>query len=204
MLEDILERIAVSLERLAFGAHPEGLPIAEMESKSPIVEGGSVFAGAPCAGPASGGAPPAEMSREEIKEALRAKGVLFKEAARTETLQKQLEDTTKGNHVAEREILRSIGMTPPSAGGSTPTTGTATASMDTSASTEGGTPVVTIDQVREAVIALSAAKGRDVALAIMTREGKAAKISEIDPSLYTKVLEACKKGAESEDDDLFK
>lgn len=105
------------------------------------------------------------MDREAIKAELRKRGVKFKEAARTETLEKLLKD------------------------GGNPPEDTGTVS-----GTDAAPPLeATKDMIKDALIKLSGMGQRDTALKIINEIGKAENISKIDPSLYGAVLKACQE-----------
>lgn len=103
------------------------------------------------------------LKREKLKRDLRALGVPFKDSARTGTLQKLLDD-------------KLASMPRPEAMGSA----------------EGETPV-TRDDVRMALIGLSAAKGKDAALATLREVGGAEKLSDVAEDRYAAIVKACKE-----------
>ena len=176
MIEQDLARIASALEQIAqimAGApHPGGtdsrpLP-TDIDSQA-----------AP-----TGNADDADhLKRENLKHDLRALGVPFKDSARTGTLQKLLDDrlasmphpeamdATEGETPAETEEPR--------------------------APQEGSDPKneapVTRDDVRLALIELSAAKGKDAALAMLRKVGGAEKLSDVAEDRYAELTKACKE-----------
>ena len=114
------------------------------------------------------------LRREDLKKSLRVLGVAFKDSARTGTLQKLLDD-------------KLASMPHPEA-------------MD---ATEGETPketeepvgaeTATRDDVRMALIELSAAKGKDAALAMLRKVGGAEKLSDVAEDRYAAIVKACKE-----------
>jgi hypothetical protein len=57
---------------------------------------------------------------------------------------------------------------------------------------------VTVEEIRDALVNLSIAKGKDMALSVLKEVGQADKLSSVDARLYPDLLAACqKKGAEN-------
>ena len=113
------------------------------------------------------------LKREQIKADLRLLGVAFKDSARTSTLMKLLDDKLAS-------MPRPEAMGP--AEGETPT--------ETEEPEE--TPA-TRDDVRMALIELSAAKGKDAALATLREVGGAEKLSDVAEDRYAAIVKACKE-----------
>ena len=174
MIEQDLARIASALEQIAqVMAHPSqitaGAPHPEGTESRPLPT--DIDSQATQAGNADDAD---HLKRENLKRDLRALGVPFKDSARTGTLQKLLDD-------------KLASMPHPEA-------------MD---ATEGETPKeteepeneapVTRDDVRMALIELSAAKGKDAALAMLRKVGGAEKLSDVAEDRYAELTKACKE-----------
>lgn len=149
-LMELLERIAVSLEKIAEGKD-SGCKCGPVE-----MDGGTtVYATAPVEPEVHPSeveiaeADAAYNEREAVKAELREKGIKFKETAKTETLKKLLETPAQ-----------------------------------TSAS-------YTKDDVRDALVNLSASKGKDAALDILRKLGGADKLSDVKESTFKAIVEAC-------------
>ena len=110
------------------------------------------------------------LKRENLKRDLRALGVPFKDSARTGTLQKLLDDK-----LAALPSMGSDAAEPP---------------QETEDLEE--TPA-TRDDVRMALIELSAAKGKDAALAMLRKVGGAEKLSDVAEDRYAELTKACKE-----------
>lgn len=167
MNEGVLERIASALERIE-ARYAGGM--------NALIDNASLAPGAPGAGPSpevttgQGLSEPAtalvgEALRESLKTQLRAKGIKFKDAARTETLQKLLVDSEKPS--AEDAFAKKP--------------------------KEEEVKEVTLEMVRNALISLSAAKGKDAALSLLKDKGKTEKLSQVDPTLYAAVYKSCQE-----------
>lgn len=171
-LECTLERIAGSLEVIAkvfSGATlAVGGPVpAEKITTAPTLE--QLNAGEVVGDKGKVIDATAEMAkREEIKKELRALGIKFKEAARTETLEKQLV-------AAKADPALSAVKTEP-------------APQPETAQTE-----ISKEQLRDALVELSTTKGKDAALKILREAGKAEKLSEVKPENFSALLKACKE-----------
>ena len=174
MIEQDLARIASALEQIAQvmaspsqitagEPHPEGT-----ESRPLPTDIDSQAAQAGNADDAD------HLKRENLKRDLRALGVPFKDSARTGTLQKMLDDK-----LAELPHPETEG----DAEGETPT------------ETEEpvGAETATRDDVRMALIELSAAKGKDAALAMLRKAGGAEKLSDVAEDRYAELTKACKE-----------
>ena len=103
-----------------------------------------------------------ENDREALKTKLRSLGVVFKDGARTETLKQLIVDAEKAG-IAGNE--------PPPM----PET----------------TGEVTKEQIVQALTKVINDHGKEDAFTIIKTIGKAEKLSEVDPSLYGALLEAC-------------
>ena len=174
MIEHDLARIANALEQIAQimagTPHPGGT-----ESRPLPTDIDSQAAQA-------GNAEDAEhLKREQLKADLRLLGVAFKDSVRTSTLQKLLDD--KLASMPHPESMDS-------AEGETPKeTEEPEASQECS---ENETPA-TRDDVRMALIELSAAKGKDAALAMLRKVGGAEKLSDVAEDRYAAIVKACKE-----------
>lgn len=100
----------------------------------------------------------AHLEREALKAELKAKGIAFKPAARTETLRKLLEESQ------------------PLAEEAAPVA-----------------PAATIEQAREALVNLSAARGKDVALKVLRSAGGADKLGEVAAGKLAAIVEMAAK-----------
>ena len=172
MIEQDLARIASALEQIAYVmANP--LQIANGNPQQ--VEIRPLPTDIDSQAAQAGNADDADhLKRENLKRDLRALGVPFKDSARTGTLQKLLDD-------------KLASMPHPEA-------------MD---ATEGETPAetkepvgaetATRDDVRMALIELSAAKGKDAALAMLRKVGGAEKLSDVAEDRYAAIVKACKE-----------
>lgn len=127
------------------------------------------------------------LDREAIKKELTARGITFKTGAKTETLQKLLEGANKvdepGNPFAE---------TAAPAAEASPFDEKPAEGSGSSSAPIGGTPTATKEQARDHLVALSGLKGKDEALSVLKTLGKADKMSDVDPSRYGLIVDACK------------
>ena len=195
MIEQDLARIADALEQVAFMAeqiayvmanplqitagepHPEGtesrpLP-TDIDTKA-----------AP-----TGNADDADhLKRENLKCDLRALGVPFKDSARTGTLQKLLDD--KLAELPHPETEGDAEIEPPQEIGDP-----VGAEIEPPQEIEEpvGAETATRDDVRMALIELSAAKGKDAALAMLRKVGGAEKLSDVAEDRYAELTKACKE-----------
>lgn len=118
----------------------------------------------------------AKLKREMIKKELREKGIAFNASAKTETLEKllasvpagQKPEAPKRGEQKEQEVSTNAQQPP------TPPTS------------------YTREQIRDALVKVSAAKGKDEALGIMKTLGKAEKLSDVDPSKFMLIMDACR------------
>ena len=174
MIEQDLARIASALEQIAqVMAHPSQIAVGNLQQG--VTEIKPLPTDIDTEAAPTGNADDADhLKRENLKCDLRALGVPFKDSARTGTLQKLLDD-------------KLASMPHPEA-------------MD---ATEGETPKeteepgseapVTRDDVRMALIELSAAKGKDAALAMLRKVGGAEKLSDVAEDRYAAIVKACKE-----------
>ena len=170
MIEQDLARIASALEQIAqVMAHPSqitaGAPHPEGTESRPLPT--DIDSQAAQAGNADDAD---HLKRENLKHDLRALGVPFKDSARTGTLQKLLDDK-----LAALPSMGSDAAEPP---------------QETEDLEE--TPA-TRDDVRMALIELSAAKGKDAALAMLRKVGGAEKLSDVAEDRYAGLTKACKE-----------
>lgn len=176
---ELAERFVVAVEKIA------GAVI--------VIESGKTSDETPVSGP--GYAPPetvehpgildtgAVVDREAIKRQLRERGIKFKDAARTESLQKLLENA-RGEAIEklrEEDRAERLKMTEQEIAASLP--GESLLPVGMAAPSK--------DQVRDALVGLSAAKGKDKALNVLKTVGKAEKLSDVAENLYAAVIMAC-------------
>ena len=173
MIEQDLARIAGALEQIAqVMASPSqitaGEPHPEGTESRPLPTDIDTKA-AP-----TGNADDADhLKRENLKCDLRALGVPFKDSARTGTLQKLLDDKLASMpHPGEMDATEGE------------------ASKETEEPKEAP---ATRDDVRMALIELSAAKGKDSALAMLRKVGGAEKLSDVAEDRYAAIVKACKE-----------
>ena len=183
MIEQDLARIASALEQIAqVMAHPSqitaGAPHPEGTESRPLPT--DIDSQATQAGNADDAD---HLKRENLKCDLRALGVPFKDSARTGTLQKLLDDK-----LASMPHPEAMG----SAEGETPTETEQPEETPTETEQPEETPV-TRDDVRMALIELSAAKGKDAALAMLRKVGGAEKLSDVAEDRYAAIVKACKE-----------
>ena len=117
------------------------------------------------------------LKREQIKADLRLLGVAFKDSARTSTLMKMLDD--KLASAAPKD-------TPPEASGTPENKASETDEPENEAP-------ATRDEARMALVELSAAKGKDAALATLHKVGGAEKLSDVAEERYAAIVKACKE-----------
>ena len=172
MIEQDLARIAGALEQIAqVMASPSqitaGEPHPEGTESRPLPTDIDTKA-AP-----TGNADDADhLKRENLKHDLRALGVPFKDSARTGTLQKLLDD-------------RLAALPHPETGGD------AAAEPPQEIGDSVGTETATRDDVHQALVKLSAAKGKDAALAVL--HTVAEKLSDVPPERYAELKKACEE-----------
>lgn len=130
-----------------------------------------------------------EMEREDIKKMLVEKDVEFKPAARTETLQKLLVDVLEKEAAPEETPDDVFGDEPPAP--SEPEEDVF--ATEAPAGEEEAPP--TIDDVREALTALAAAKSKEVAMTVLHTYGDAERLSQVPPGQYKRLIDECNKEA---------
>jgi len=173
MIEQDLARIASALEQIAqVMAHPSQIAVGNLQQVATETKPLPTDIDSQAA--PTGNADDADhLKRENLKRDLRALGVPFKDSARTGTLQKLLDDKLAALPHSETEDAAVI--EPPQEIG------------DPAAVT------VTRDDVRMALIELSAAKGKDAALAMLRKVGGAEKLSDVAEDRYAAIVKACKE-----------
>ena len=124
------------------------------------------------------------LKRESLKCDLRALGVPFKDSARTGTLQKLLDDK-----LASMPHPEAMDATE----GETPKETEEPKETPKETEEPGSEAPVTRDDVRMALIELSAAKGKDAALAMLRKVGGAEKLSDVAEDRYAELTKACKE-----------
>lgn len=184
---ELLERFVVAVEVIAEASKIDGrlsVRYVTKTEKPEIVN--AAFAGEP----KNEQAPPETveqqakkdsetLNRELIKKELRERGIDFKPGALTTTLAKLLEGARK---VGVGPVDKTTAITGPAKGNA--------AFDSTKAPSEA--PAVTKDQVREALANLSGKKGLGEAMDVLKVQGKATKLSEVDPSRYMLILDTCR------------
>ena len=173
MIEQDLARIAGALERIAqVMASPSQITAGNLQQVAtetkPLPT--DIDAGAA----QTSNADDDSRKREGLKHDLRALGVPFKDSARTGTLQKLLDDKLAALPHPEIE---------------------GDAEIEPLQETEEpvGAETATRDDVRMALIELSAAKGKDAALAMLRKVGGAEKLSDVAEDRYAAIVKACKE-----------
>lgn len=104
----------------------------------------------------------AQKEREFLKFELRRKGIKFKDSARTETLKKLLDSAV----LPEKEVV-----------------------VEDHIADAG--KMISKDDVRNALVQLSAGKGKDAALTILKSIGGADKLGDVPEDKYAAIVEAC-------------
>ena len=181
MIEQDLARIAGALEQVAFMAEQIAYVMAnplQITAGEPHPEGTEsrpLPTDIDSRATQAGNADDADhLKRENLKCDLRALGVPFKDSARTGTLQKLLDDKLAALPHPETE---------------------GDAEIEPPQETEEpvGAETATRDDVRMALIKLSAAKGKDAALAMLRKVGGAEKLSDVAEDRYAELTKACKE-----------
>ena len=179
MIEQDLARIAGALEQIAqVMAGGRGLSPSE-EYEAVAAEEAGIDKPLPTdidteAAPTGNADDADHLKRENLKCDLRALGVPFKDSARTGTLQKMLDDKLAELPHPETE-------------------GDAAAEPPQETEEPVGAETATRDDVRMALIELSAAKGKDAALAMLRKVGGAEKLSDVAEDRYAAIVKACKE-----------
>ena len=169
MIEQDLARIASALEQIA-QVYVMANPLRIANGNPQQVEIGPLPTDIDTKAAPTGNADDADhLKRENLKHDLRALGVPFKDSARTGTLQKMLDDKLAELPHPETEIE------PP---------------QETGEPVGAETPV-TRDDVHQALVKLSAAKGKDAALAVL--HTVAEKLSDVPPERYAELKKACEE-----------
>ena len=184
MIEQDLARIASALEQIAqVMASPSqitaGAPHPEGTESRPLPT--DIDSQATQAGNADDADP---LKRENLKCDLRALGVPFKDSARTGTLQKLLDDK-----LASMPHPEAMDATE----GETPKETEEPKETPKETEEPGSEAPVTRDDVRMALIELSAAKGKEAALAMLRKVGGAEKLSDVAEERYLAIVAACKE-----------
>ena len=194
MIEQDLARIASALEQIA-QAMANPLQIAVGNLQQGVTEIKPLPTDIDTEAAQAGNADDADhLRREDLKKSLRALGVAFKDSARTGTLQKLLDDklasmphpeamdATEGETPKETEEPKE-----------TPTETKEPKETPKETKEPVGAETATRDDVRMALIELSAAKGKDAALAMLRMVGGAEKLSDVAEDRYAAIVEACKE-----------
>ena len=195
MIEQDLARIAGALEQIAYVmAHPSQIAVGNLP------QGVTEIKPLPTdidteAAPAGNADDADHLRREDLKKSLRVLGVAFKDSARTGTLQKLLDDklastphpeamdSAEGEASKETEEPKEAPKEAREPESETP---------KEAREPENEAPV-TRDDVRMALIGLSAAKGKDAALAMLRKVGGAEKLSDVAEDRYAAIVKACKE-----------
>ena len=173
MIEQDLARIASALEQIAqVMASPSQITAGEPHPEG--TESRPLPTDIDSQATQAGNADDADhLKRENLKCDLRLLGVAFKDSVRTSTLQKLLDDKLASMPHPETE-------------------GDAAAEPPQETEDLEETPA-TRDDVRMALIELSAAKGKDAALAMLRKVGGAEKLSDVAEDRYAELTKACKE-----------
>lgn len=116
-----------------------------------------------------------KLKREFLKKELRERGIKFKEAALTKTLENLLE-VAKKSGIGPVEEPKQEDPVP----------------------VQEATPAIKAyskDDVKAAMISMAQEKGKDAALKVLRDVGKSEKLSDVDPSLYGALVKACGNGS---------
>ena len=195
MIEQDLSRIASALEQIAQAmASPSQITAGEPHPEG--TESRPLPTDIDTEATQAGNADDADhLKREKIKVNLRLLGVAFKDSARTGTLQKLLDDklasmphpeamdSAEGEASKETEEPKEAPKEAREPESETP---------KEAREPENEAPV-TRDDVRMALIGLSAAKGKDAALAMLRKVGGAEKLSDVAEDRYAAIVKACKE-----------
>lgn len=221
-LMDLLERFVVAVEKIAdTGCCASGstIPVriqgrtVNMPMGPGVVasEKEALQAGCSVAQTESGPAPQndqaavdaGKLKREMIKKELREKGITFNASAKTETLHKILEDS-KGIAAASKVVdCKHLNTEESHIGhdewewrckdcGAEDVFTKKEILPDKDEPKAPGPTSYTKEQVRDALVKVSAAKGKDEALGILKTLGKAETLSKVDASRYQVIIDACK------------
>ena len=174
MIEQDLARIASALEQIAQAmASPSQITAGEPHPEG--TESRPLPTDIDSQATQAGNADDADhLKRENLKRDLRLLGVAFKDSVRTSTLQKLLDDKLAELPHPETE-------------------GDAAAEPPQETEEPVGAETATRDDVRMALIELSAAKGKDAALAMLRKVGGAEKLSDVAEDRYAAIVKACKE-----------
>ena len=184
MIEQDLARIASALEQIAqVMAYTSGIAVGNLQQV--VTEIKPLPTDIDAQAPQVGNADDADhLKREDLKKRLRVLGVAFKDSARTGTLQKLLDD-----RLASMPHPEAMDATE----GETPTETEEPKETPKEAQEPEGAETVTRDDVRMALIELSAAKGKDAALAMLRKVGGAEKLSDVAEDRYAAIVKVCKE-----------
>lgn len=184
MIEQDLARIASALEHIAqVMAYQSRIAVGTLQQG--VTEIKPLPTDIDTEAAPTGNADDAEhLRREDLKKSLRALGVAFKDSARTGTLQKLLDDK-----LASMPHPEAMGATE----GGTPTETEEPKETPTETEDPVGAETATRDDARMALIELSAAKGKDSALATLRKVGGAEKLSDVAEDRYAAIVKACKE-----------
>lgn len=183
-LMELLERFVVAVEKIA----EQGCctPQRSVGAATPTVTIPVKIQGEMVDMPSAGnGTPPQavedveKLKRELIKKELREKGIKFNGSLKTETLQKLLDAANQPQAKPTETVVATADMGKPAA-------------ASTTSIAEDKQTNYTIEKVREALVKVSAAKGKDEALGLLKTLGKAEKLSDVDPARYMLIIDACK------------
>ena len=206
-LENTLERIAVALETIAQARaaimNAAVQTITEMEGSAETAISKAVNEapeGISKIMLGSNTEDTAHLNREFIKNSLRGKGIPFKEATRTENLKKLLDaaeadgrknlpedcacpiESRQTGESGDGMIINWCNLCGKVHSGKARL---ADASMELT--------ITTKEQVRDALVALAAVKGKAVALDVLRKTGKAEKLADVDTALYGAIVDKCKE-----------
>ena len=184
MIEQDLARIASALEQIAYVmAHPSQIAVGNLQQVVTEIKPLPTDIDAQAA-PTGNEDDADHLKREDLKQSLRTLGVAFKDSARTGTLQKLLDDK-----LASMPHPEAMDATE----GETPKEAQEPEETPKEAQEPENEAPVTRDDVRMALIELSAAKGKDAALAMLRKVGGAEKLSDVAEDRYAELMKACKE-----------
>lgn len=173
----LLERFVVAVEKIA----EEGCICCKVETAVEQPKGSSVEIQAK--------QDTAALNREFIKSELVKKGVPFKTSAKTETLQKLLEETVTNVIDRANEPAPEAKPEPPVVAEKTPDPPIADGPRVPRH--ESTVPTITKEMVRDKLVELSAAQGKDAALKILKTVGQADKLSDVNEVFYLAIHSRC-------------
>ena len=179
---NLLERLVVAIERIA--ARDNAVVRGLLADANEVLKDTPFKEGYLPTGKDQGPEPPAEQENAQAEqEKVEVQAEKDAKALEREMIKKELRDLgVTFNPSAQTASLRKLLDAAKNPGPTMPV--------------GAGTPVlnVTIEQVRSALVELSGLHGRDAGLQILKREGLAERLSDVAPSRYAFILDACRRG----------